>query len=151
MNRAALIDANIPMYAFGGEHALKEPCVHVLELVAERPELFVTNSEVLQEILHRYRAMQHWGLGRGLLSRFAELMRDRIEPVYAEDVQRAAALADSHPEAQARDLVHAAVAQRIGVLYIISADRDFDRIPGVTRLAPDRISEWASDLMPREA
>lgn len=73
-------------------------------------------------------------------------MRGRIEPVYAQDVLDAAVLADDHPNISSRDLVHAAVALRLGVSHIISTDTDFDRLPVVTRLAPERIDEWAVAL-----
>ena len=35
----------------------------------------------------------------------------------------------------ARDLVHWAVMQRVGAERIITADTDFDRLPGVERLS----------------
>ena len=73
-------------------------------------------------------------------------MHGRIEPVYAEDVVHAAILADDHPGINARDLVHAAVALRLGVPRIISTDTDFDHLPVITRLAPERIDEWADVL-----
>ena len=134
MNPAAFIDANVPIYASGRESPYKEPCVRVLMMAAERPMSFVTDAEVLQELLHRYLASERWALGREVLHSFKELMRDRIEPVYAEDVDLAARLADSHPVVSARDLVHAAVMRRLGVPLIISSDADFDRLPGMTRL-----------------
>ena len=73
-------------------------------------------------------------------------MHGRIEPVYAEDVLLAARLADSHQGISARDLVHAAVMQRLGVDRIISVDTDFDRLPNVTRLDPARLEEWADSV-----
>jgi hypothetical protein len=35
---------------------------------------------------------------------------------------------------------------RLGVERIISADTDFDRLPGVTRLDPMLIGEWGSSF-----
>ncbi len=150
-NQRAFIDANVPMYAAGQEHPLREPSIRVMQAVAANPDRFLTDAEVLQEIIHRYMSARRWPLGREVFNDFAEAMHGRIEPVYAEDVQLAAALADDHPSINARDLVHTAVALRLGVSRIISTDADFDGIPGVTRLAPERIDEWASDLMPHEA
>lgn len=54
------LDANVPIYAAGRPHALKEPCVEVLTRVAERPQAFITDAEVLQELLHRYLALGRW-------------------------------------------------------------------------------------------
>ena len=147
MNPAALIDANVPIYASGGQHPFKEPCTRIMQMVVEGPDSFVTTSEVLQEILHHYRARRQWSLMRQLFYEFGEVMHGRIEPVYAEDIVHAAALADDHSGVGSRDLVHAAVALRLGVSHIISTDTDFDRLPVVTRLAPERIDEWADALM----
>ena len=47
----------------------------------------------------------------------------------------------------ARDLVHAAVMQRLGVSRIISADTDFDRLEGIDRLDPIRIEEWEDSIL----
>lgn len=47
------IDANVPMYAVGSSHLLKEPCVAVLESIAQGEVSAVTDVEVFQEIAHR--------------------------------------------------------------------------------------------------
>ena len=150
MSPAAFIDANVPIYASGREHPNKEPCAQVLMMVVERPTLFVTDVEVLQELVHRYIASGRWVLGREVLRGFAEVMHDRIEPVYEEDIRLAAGLADQHPGISARDLVHAAVMQRLGVDWIISLDADFDRLPNVTRLAPVDVGQWSGSVLARE-
>ena len=142
MSPAVFIDATVPIYAAGGDHRLKEPCARILRSVAEDPRPFVTDSEVLQELLHRYLALGRWELGREVLRTFAEAMHGRVESVHAEDVLTASELADRHPGASSRDLVHAAVMQRMGTSRIVSADSDFDRIEGVERLDPARIGEW---------
>ena len=149
MSPAAFIDANIPIYAAGRGSPYKAPCARVLMLAAENPLAFVTDAEVLQELVHRYVASGRWALGREVLEGFAEVMHDRIEPVHAADIQLAARLADRHPGISARDLVHAAVMQRVGAERIISVDTDFDRLPGITRLDPLRVEEWVDSVRPR--
>jgi len=86
MSPAVFVDVNIPIYAAGRDHPLKEPCTRILRMVAKEPQPFITNSEVLQELIHRYLASDRWVLGREVLRAFAEAMHDRIEPVYAEDI-----------------------------------------------------------------
>ena len=56
MSPAVFIDANVPIYAAGGDHPYKEPCARILRMAAEEPQPFVTDSEVLQELMHRYLA-----------------------------------------------------------------------------------------------
>ena len=147
MSPAAFIDANVPIYAAGRDHPHKEPCGLILGMVAEKPDSFVTNSEVFQELLHRYLATGRWTLGREVVNSFAELMTGRIESVYPQDVLLAAEMADEHQGVSARDLVHAAVMRRLYIGRIISADRDFDRVSGIERLDPLRIEEWQATVI----
>ena len=142
MSPVAFIDANVPIYAAGRKHPHKGPCGDILGLVAESPLSFVTDAEVLQELVHRYLAQDRWALGQEVLRAFALVMQDRIEPVYAGDILAAANLADRHPGISTRDLVHAAVMLRLEVEQVVSADTDFDRIPRITRLDPMLVGEW---------
>lgn len=146
MNRVVFIDANVPIYAAGREHRYKGPCGRVLMMVAEHPGAFVTDAEVLQELVHRYVSSGRWSLGRKVLEDFAELMHSRVEPVHGEDVRRAGRLADDNPGVSARDLVHLAVMQRVGVSRIVTADTDFDRLPEVERLDPVDVDGWAAAI-----
>ena len=146
MSPVVFIDAYIPIYAAGRAHPYKEPCAKILSLVAESPLSFVTGAEVLQELAHRYLAQDRWDLGREVLRTFALVMQDRIEPVYSEDILSAGDLADRQPGISARDLVHAAVMLRLEVEQVVSADTDFDRLPGVTRLDPMLVGEWGVSL-----
>src|SRR5713101_6689565 len=108
MTSPIFIDANIPMYAAGAEHALKNSCEQVLQLAADRPHAFVTDAEVLQELLHRYLAVRLWPGGRVVIRGFARLMRGRIEPIYGDDSEAAASLVEAYPGMSARDLLHCA-------------------------------------------
>lgn len=118
-----------------------------MRMAADRPDVFVSDVEVLQELMHRYLASGRWAFGRDVLRVFAGVMRNRLELVRPEDVEVASGLADEHPGIAARDLLHAAVMRRIGVQRIISADRGFDRLPGVSRLDPSTVNEWESTVL----
>ena len=148
MNQAVFIDANVPIYASGREHPNKEPCARILMMAAIHPQFFFTDVEVLQELLHRYIASGRWALGREVFQGFSEVMRDRIEPVHEEDIHLAARLADRHPRVSARDLVHVAIMRRLEANTIISADTDFDRLPGITRLNPAEVEVWGDSAVP---
>ena len=150
MSPAVFIDANVPIYAAGGDHPHKEPCARILRMVAEDPQPFVTDSEVLQELMHRYLTSGRWTLGLEVLRAFAEALHGRIEPVHAVDILAAAELADRHPDVSSRDLVHAAVMQRLGANRIISADTDFDHLEGLHRLDPSSVTEWERSIPARE-
>ncbi len=147
MSPLTFLDANVPIYAAGRPHRLKEPCAQVLMLAAERPEAFLIDAEVLQELLHRYLALRLWPEGRDVFHGFADLMRERVEPVQAIDVEQAALLADELPELGARDLLHAAIMRRLAVQRVISADAGLDRLTEVERLDPMEIESWRDGIL----
>ncbi|MDR7464863.1 MAG: type II toxin-antitoxin system VapC family toxin [Armatimonadota bacterium] len=129
------IDANVPMYAAGGEHPLKAPCVAILEAVARREMTAVTDAEVLQEMLHRYTAPQQRQRAAEVCRLFLKVVPD-VLPVTREAIERALDLHLRIPHLQARDSLHAAVMLGHGVTRIISADRHFDGVPDLSRIDP---------------
>ena len=147
MSPAVFLDANVPIYASGREHPNKVHCARILMMAAENPLSFVTDAEVLQELVHRYLSERRWALGSEVVKGFAEVMLDRIEPVYVDDIVKAASLADRYQSVSARDLLHAAVMKRLGVNLIVSADKDFDHLPSITRLDPARVGEWQESVL----
>jgi uncharacterized protein len=52
-----LVDSNIPMYLIGSPHPHKTDAQRLLETLIAKRESLVTDAEVLQEILHRYVAI----------------------------------------------------------------------------------------------
>ena len=142
MSPAVFIDANVPIYAAGRDHPYTEPCSRILRMAGDDPQAFVTDAEVLQELVHLYLSSRRWALGREVALDFAGAMQGRIEPVLADDIIWAMYLADSNPEVSSRDLLHASVMRRLGSSRIISADADFDLLEGIDRLDPARVGQW---------
>lgn len=148
MSSPVFLDANIPIYAAGRTHPLKEPAARLVALVADHPDAFVTDVEVVQELLHRYLALRLWDAGRAVVEQFLALMEGHIEPLVVSDVQQAVELANRHTDISARDLVHAAVMQRLGLARIVTADADFGRIEGIELLDLARLDSWVSSIAP---
>ncbi len=139
---AIFIDTNVPIYSGGGPHPLRQPCTEILSFIGDRAQDFVTSAEVLQELLHVYLSRRLWPAGRVVFNGFLELMSGRVESVLASDAEDAADLADQYSDLDARDLIHLAVMNRLGVTRIISTDTGFDRVAAIERLDPRRFSEW---------
>ena len=148
MSPTLFLDANIPIYAAGGDHPHKRPSAEILRIAAGSPESFVTSVEVFQELIHYYVSGHRWELGQQVFNRFETAMQGRIEPIYPEDTHQAAWTAGRHPGVSARDLLHTAVMARLGTDLIVSADARLDRIPGVRRLDPLRINDWRLEILP---
>lgn len=146
MTSVAFVDANIPIYAAGRDHQYKEPCALIIRAIANNPTQFMTDAEVLQEMMHHYRRSNSWTTGREVFRRFEALLQGRIEPTLAEDISLAARIADESEGSSSRDLVHASVMRRCGASLCISADTDFDRIQGVRRLDPMELHVWQQEI-----
>ncbi|MEQ1858146.1 MAG: type II toxin-antitoxin system VapC family toxin [Longimicrobiales bacterium] len=130
-----LVDSNVLMYAAGTEHPHKAPAARFLERVSAGGVEAVIDAEVLQEILHRYRALDRWNEGRRVYD-LARAIFPLAIPVTAEVMDRARRLLDQHNGLGARDAVHAAVVETHALASLCSFDRDFDRIPGLRRIEP---------------
>ena len=129
------IDANIPMYAAGGDHPLKSPCVAILEAAAKGKLEAATDAEVLQEILHRYTALNQRIRALEICRLFTEVVPN-IFPITSSIVAAALEIHRKTPVLQARDSVHTAVMLSQNIRRIISADRHFDAVPGIVRIDP---------------
>jgi predicted nucleic acid-binding protein len=131
-----LVDANIFMYAVGAEHPHKLPSLRFLEKVARDEIEAAVDAEVLQEILHRYRALQRWPEG-GRAYDLARRVVPVVIPITTEIMDRARVLLDRYQGLSARDALHASVVQHHDLKAICSYDGDFDEIEGVERMEPD--------------
>lgn len=130
-----LVDSNVLMYAAGAEHPNKRPSVAFLERVASSELEAAIDAEVLQEILHRYRAIGRWSDGRRVYD-LARQVFGVVLPVSARVLDRARSLLDRDDELAARDALHAAVVEYHSLDAICSFDSDFDRVERLRRLEP---------------
>lgn len=137
MATTAFLDANIFMYAAGASHPHKDPCVGLLlELTENRTdEDFVTNTEVLQEILHRYRSIGKPDMARSIFELVVGLPI-RFLPIRIEEMIEANALLQKTHGLSTRDAVHAATLKRAGISRIYSYDRNFDHFRFLERREP---------------
>jgi hypothetical protein len=127
------IDSNIPMYLVGAPHPHKADAQRLLESAITAGERLVTDAEVLQEILHRYVAINR----RDAIQPAFDAVLDVVDEVFTvrlADTERAKEIVLGKRGVSARDALHAAVMKRQDVRRIMSFDAAFDDLPGVTRL-----------------
>jgi predicted nucleic acid-binding protein len=127
------IDSNIPMYLIGGPHPKKAESQILLERLTAAGERLVADAEMLQEILHRYAAIDRRSAIAPAIKLTLDLV-DEVFPIEKADVLRASEITQGHASLSARDSVHIAVMERRGVQSILSFDADFDRWPGLRRI-----------------
>ncbi len=128
-----LVDSNVLMYAGGAEHPNKALALAFLRRVAAGELEATVDAEVLQEIIHRYRALNRWPEGRAVYD-LARGLFPEVLAVTGPVMDEAKRLADGDVAMSARDAVHAAVVVTYKLAGICTFDRDFDRIPQCPRV-----------------
>lgn len=129
-----LVDSNIPMYLVGAPHAHKSDARRLLEKVVSERQSLVTDAEVLQEILHRYVAIDR----RDAIQPAFDALIGIVDQVLAVDrpiAERAKQIVLGYRQLSARDAVHIAVMEHHGIEQIMTFDSGFDGFPGITRLS----------------
>ena len=130
-----LLDTNVVIYAIGKAHPYKGPCEKIMERAAKSPGEFTIDSEMLQEILHIFWLRQQREKGIEVVESLLQMFPDVI-PVGATEIYRAMRIFGQHSHLSARDAIHAAVVSEHRLDGIVSADRAFDGVAGVTRYDP---------------
>ena len=122
------------MYLVGAPHAHKSDARRLLEKVVSERQSLVTDAEVLQEILHRYVAIDR----RDAIQPAFDALIGIVDQVLAVDrsiAERAKQIVLGYRQLSARDAVHIAVMEQHGIEQIMTFDSGFDGFPGITRLS----------------
>ncbi len=122
------------MYLIGSAHPHKSDAQRLLErLLSERVRL-VTDAEVLQEILHRYVAINR----REAIQPAFDALLGVVDQVISVDfgaAERAKSIVLGSLKLSARDALHLAVMEQHSIDRILSFDAGFDGHPGIARLS----------------
>lgn len=122
------------MYLIGSPHPHKTDAQRLLEkLIADRERL-VTDAEVLQEILHRYVAIDR----RDAIQPAFDALLGVVDEVLIVDgraVERAKQIVLGYRQLSARDAIHLSVMEQNGIRQIASFDSGFDAFPAIARLS----------------
>jgi len=128
-----LIDSNVPMYLVGADHPHKIDAQRALERLVSAGERMVTDAEVLQEILHRYRAIDRPDAIQPAFDALLGVV-EAVLPVEAVDVERARDVLLGRWALSARDALHVAIMERSEIDTILSFDHGFDVVGRISRL-----------------
>jgi uncharacterized protein len=129
-----LVDSNIPMYLVGETHPHKLDAQRLLEGAISAGERLVTNAEVLQEICHRYVAIDRRDAIQPAYDALLGVV-DEVLPVERQDAEAAKDILLRYDSLSARDAIHVAVMRRRRIPKIMTFDRGFDVHPGLERLS----------------
>lgn len=127
------IDSNIPMYLIGAAHPNKIKAQELLEDLILSEERLVTDAEVLQEIMHRYVAINRKDAIQPAFDVLLGVV-DEIFPVDTTIVENAKEILLAKRKISARDALHLAVMNHQDIHQIFTFDTGFDHIPDIERL-----------------
>ena len=127
------VDSNIPMYVVGANDRFRIDAQRMLDDAIVNGERLVTNAEVLQEILHRYVAIDRRDAIQPAFDVLLGVV-DEVLPITIADVQRAKEIVNGGRRQSARDAIHLATMERHRIARIMTFDSGFDGHPGVTRI-----------------
>ena len=128
------VDSNVPMYLVGGLHPHKTDARRILEEAVSSARRLVTDAEVLQEICHRYAAIERRDAIQPAFDALLGVVDD-VLPVTLEDVEGAKDLLLGRPRGSSRDALHVAVMKRHDIKVIMSFDRGVDTYPAIQRIS----------------
>ena len=127
------VDSNIPMYLVGAAHPRKVDAQRLVERALADGERLVTDVEVLQEILHRYVAIDRRDAIQPAFDAILGVVDD-VFPIERATAERARTIVLGRRPLSARNALHVAVMERGAVERILSFDTGFDSYPGITRI-----------------
>lgn len=130
-----VLDTTVLVYAVGDEHPLKEPSRGLVEAIADDRVEATTTVEVIQEFVHvrARRRDRHDAADRG--RELLRLLGPLIAPGDAE-LALALRLFEENDGLGMFDAVLAATAMLSGADALVSADRAFATVSGLTHLDP---------------
>jgi uncharacterized protein len=130
-----ILDTTVLVYAKGGSHPLREPCRALMEAVTRKAIEATTTPEVIQEFAH-VRARR---TGRGVAAGEALDLVGALAPLLTVDAASLTLGLRIYEETAgigSFDAVLAAAAITLSADALVSADRGFADVGGLTHLDP---------------
>lgn len=121
------------MYLIGADHPHKSDAQRLLERAISAGARLVTDAEVLQEICHRYVAIDRRDAIQPAFDAILGVI-DEVFPVTKNDAVAAKDVVLGSRDLSARDALHVAVMQTNNIRMIMSFDKAFEARPGIERI-----------------
>ncbi len=129
------MDTAVFVYARGADHPYRAPCRRIVAAIAGGDLELQASVEMVQEFAHLLRRRNH--SPEQVRTEALDVAESCVlHDLETDDLRRALDLLVSFPTLHVRDAVHAATALRRGLDAVLSPDRAFDAVPGLTRLDP---------------
>lgn len=134
--RPFFLDTSVLLLAVGGDREQRSTCRQIIAGIHQGDVDGHASVEAVQEYVHHRRRRSE----RTAVDEALALCRMLTLHAFDEDVLDGALRLMATSPVRGRDAVHAATALRHGFDEIVSADRDFDDLPGLRRLDPSDVN-----------
>lgn len=131
----ALLDAAVFIYAVGGPHVLREPCVALVRGLGDQRYRGEASVLAIQELLHQ-RARRTGDRAAARKAAQKAALTCPLHDLTFADLDLGVRLYGDSARLDAIDALHAATALNQGIPTIISPDPAFDDVSGLRRLDP---------------
>ena len=120
------IDTNIPIYVAGSQHPNKNSSLNILKLVSNGDIIGITSTEVLQEILYRYKAINLLEKGIEVYDYFTQAV-DEVLPINFQILNNTRDILENkkYKDVYPRDAIHVATMNYYNIRYIATHDKHF--------------------------
>jgi uncharacterized protein len=126
-----VLDATVLLYAVGVGHPLREPSRRLVRAIGEGAVAATTSVAVIQEFAHVRARRRGRSDARGRAAEFAEVLAPLL-PIAPTDVAPALRLFERHAALDAFDAFLAAAALAHRAEALVSADRAFKDVRGLS-------------------
>lgn len=130
-----LLDTNVFLYAAGRAHPYKIPCAGLLREAARRIGEYAIDAELLQEVMYVYSLRGERVRGLSAFDDIVAAFPNPI-PIGKEEMVEARRLLEDYPALSPRDAIHAAAVTTRSLEGIITTDRAFREVRGLTVFDP---------------
>jgi len=136
------VDSNVFFYAKIMDRAFGRPCSEILRGIASDNLQASTSALVPIEVAN---ALRKYGMAKDVVEEVRAIFSLGLE-VYSLDATDAREAAEIYAATGISpfDCLHAAVMKKYGLSEIVSADKEFEKIPWIKRLDPRLMSERGS-------
>ncbi len=135
-----LLDTNVFVYAAGRPDPNREACRVLLLDAGERPDEYVVDVEALQELMDVYTRRGQRAFAAEMVARTLTTFPGPL-PITRREIEEASDIVKGYRRLTPRDAIHAAVVITYSLEGIVSADKSFDQVAGVTRFDPRKLVE----------
>lgn len=131
-----VLDTPVLVYAKGADHPLRQPCRALLSAIQAGVLRATTTAEVIQEFAHVRARRADRATAATMAKDYAELLSPLLS-CSESDLVRGLAIFESTPRLSAFDSVLAGIALNAQAEHLVSADRAFADVVGLSHVFPD--------------